>query len=231
MKIALLDDEVQETEHLAELIRKYAFDHNYDLTCDAFNDGNVLLEQGRYDLYFLDFCMDAMNGIEVAQALKEKFSHAVTICYLTNYDAAAAQIINRGIHADGFLKKPVDEVQLGQKLDQFYRLSFFKRFELKRGKRYQTYFAQDILYVEANNKQIILHLFDRTDAFPYMMREIEQLLPPGLFYRVQRSYLVNLQYVDSYDNKTVTLKSGETLPLKAKDFQKAYHQFMFLFNR
>ncbi|MBQ4208653.1 MAG: response regulator transcription factor, partial [Clostridia bacterium] len=188
------------------------------------------LQRDKFDLYFLDFCMDDMNGIDVAKALKEKYSHAVTICYLTNYDAAAAQIINQGIHADGFLKKPVDKKQLEEKLDQFYRLSFFNRLELRQGKRFQTVFAQDILYAEADNKQIKLHLFDRVEDYNYLLRDFESLLPAGLFFRVQRSYLVNLQYIDSYDAKSVTLKNGETLPLKSKEFQKAYHNFMFLVN-
>ena len=230
MRIALCDDEAHITEQLAQLIREYAFDHNYDLECECFTDGHELLERGKFDLYFLDFRMDAMNGIEVAKALKEKYSHAVTICYLTNYEAAAAQIINQGIHAEGFLKKPVDPQQLADKLDQFYRLSFFNRFELRKGKRFQTVYAQDILYAEADDKQVILHMFDCAEAYNYQMRELEKLLPAGLFFRIQRSYLVNLQYVDSYDAKSVTLKNGETLPLKARDFQKAYHNFMFLVN-
>ncbi|MBQ5969370.1 MAG: response regulator transcription factor [Clostridia bacterium] len=230
MRIALCDDEPNITEDLEQRIRAYAFKRDYEIECERFTDGRDLLERGKFDLYFLDFCMDAMNGIELAQALKEKYSHAVTICYLTNYDAAAAQIINQGIHAEGFLRKPVDDAQLEEKLDQFYRLSFFNRFELRRGKRYQTVFAQDILYVEADNKQVKLHLFDGVESYNYLLRDLEKLLPAGLFYRIQRSYLVNLQYVDSYDAKSVTLKNGETLPLKAKDFQRAYHNFMFLFN-
>ena len=231
MRIALCDDEPQITEELSKLIGQYAFSRDYDLQCDCFTDGNRLLEQGKYDLYFLDFCMDAMNGIELAKALKEKFSNAVTICYLTNYDAAAAQIINQGIHADGFLKKPVDRAQLEEKLDRFYRLSFFNRFELRQGKRFKTVYSQDVLYVEANDKQVLLHTWDGVESFNYLLREIETILPAGLFYRIQRSFLINLQYVDSYDAKSVTLKNGETLPLKAKDFQKAYHNFMFLLNR
>ena len=113
---------------------------------------------------------------------------------------------------------------------QFYRLSFFNRLELRQGKRFQTVFAQDILYAEADNKQIKLHLFDRVEDYNYLLRDFESLLPAGLFFRVQRSYLVNLQYIDSYDAKSVTLKNGETLPLKSKEFQKAYHNFMFLVN-
>ena len=231
MRVALCDDEPAITAELDGLIHSYAFARDYDIQCERFVDGHDLLEREKFDLYFLDFCMDAMDGIELAQALKEKYSHAVTICYLTNYDAAAAQIINRGIHADGFLKKPVDPELLAEKLDQFYRMSFFNRLELKQGKRFQTVYAQDILYVEADNKQVKLHLFDGVESYNYLLRDLEKLLPAGLFYRISRSYLVNLQYVDSYDAKNVTLKNGQTLPLKAKDFQRAYHNFMFLYNR
>ena len=230
MRIALCDDEPAVTEELRQLIQVYAFSHDYDIRCERFTDGHDLLEREKFDLYILDYCMDAMNGIEIAKALKEKYSHAVTVCYLTNHDAAAAQIINQGIHADGFLKMPVDPKQLEEKLDQLYRLSFFNRLELKQGKRFKTLFAQDILYVQADNKQVRVHCFDGTETFTYLLRDVEKLLPAGLFYRISRSYLVNLQYVDSYDAKSVTLKNGVTLPLKARDFQKAYHNFMFLFN-
>ena len=230
MRIALCDDEAFVTEQLSQLIARYAFERNYDMQCDRFTDGSALLEQGKYDLYFLDYRMDRMDGITLAKALKEKYRNAVTVCFLTSYDAAAAQIINQGVQADGFLKKPVDPKQLADKLDQFCRLSFFNRFELKQGKRFCTVYAQDVLYAEADDKQTRLHLFDRTEEFNYLLREIEKILPAGLFFRIHRSYLINLQYVDSYDAKSVTLRNGETLPLKAKDFQNAYHQFMFLFN-
>ncbi|MBR5411035.1 MAG: response regulator transcription factor [Clostridia bacterium] len=231
MRIAICDDEARETENLARMIEQYAFDRDVELTCDRYTDGRALLGQDKYDLYFLDYRMDGMDGIEVAKALKERFSHAVTICYLTNYDAAAAEIINQGIHADGFLKKPLDARQLADKLDQFYRLSFFHRFELKKGKRFQTVYTQDILYAEADDKQVILHMWSGNETFHYLLRDLEALLPQGLFFRVQRSYLVNLQYVDSYDAKSVRLVNGDELPLKAKDFQQAYHRYMFLLNR
>ena len=231
MRIALCDDEPRETRQLSRMIEEYALRRNYDMRCDCFEDGRDLLRQDRYDLYFLDFRMDEMDGIAVAQALKEKFGNAVTICYLTNYDAAAAQIINHGVHADGFLKKPADPDALAEKLDQFYHTSFFDRFELRRGKSYQTLYAQDILYVEASDKQVLIHTWDGAETYNYLMREIEQLLPRKLFFRIQRSFIINLQYVDSYDAKSVTMRNGETLSLKEKTFQKAYHEFMFLLNR
>ena len=231
MRIALCDDEPRETEALSRLIEDYAARRNYDVRCERFSDGRDLLRQERYDLYFLDFCMDAMDGIAVANALKEKFGNAVTICYLTNYDAAAAQIINHGVHADGFLKKPADPEALAQKLDRFYHTSFFDRFQLKKGKSFRTLYAQDILYVEASDKQVVVHTWDGAETYNYLMSEIESLLPATLFFRIQRSFIVNFQYVYAYDAKSVTMRNGDTRSLKAKDFQKAYREFMFLQNR
>ena len=231
MNIALLDDETHENENLRTMIETYAAKRNYDIHCETFTDGRELLKQNRFDLYFLDFRMEGMDGIEVAQALKEKYSHAVTICYLTNYAAAAAEIINHRIYADGFLKKPVQASLLEEKLDQFYNLSFFHRFELRRGTNYQTVYAQDILYAEADDKRVKLHLFDRVESFNYLLRDIEKILQGGgTFFRISRSFLVNMQYVDRYDAKSVTMKNGEALPLKSKNFQQAYHDYMFLLN-
>ena len=232
MRIALCDDEKKENDHLRALIEAYALKMDYDITCKAFTRGEDLLREDKFDLYFLDFIMEGMDGIRVADALKEKFNQAVTICYLTNYESAAAQIINHRIYADGFLKKPVDTALLEEKLDQFYRLSFFKRYELKRNGAYQTVYAQDILYAEADGKHVRLHLFDRCEEFNYLLYELEEVLKPGgLFFRIHRSYLVNLMHVKQYDSRTVTLKNDVTLPLKAKGFKQAYQSFVFTLNR
>ena len=80
MNIALLDDEMHENENLRAMIKVYAFERNYDIHCETFTDGRELLKRDRFDLYFLDFRMDGMDGIEVAKALKEKYNNAVTIC-------------------------------------------------------------------------------------------------------------------------------------------------------
>ena len=230
MRIAICDDEAHETVHLEQLIAAYAFKHDYDLQCERFTDGRDLLEREKFDLYFLDFYMEPMDGIAVAQSLKEKFSHAVTVCYLTSYEGAAMQIINHRIYADGFLKKPVDPVLLEEKLDQFYRMSYFKRLELRSGKRFDTVYTQDILYVEAANKQVLFHMANGTAAYHYTMGEIEAMIGDR-FFRIQRSFLINLQYVASYTAKTVTMQNGDVLSLKNKGFADAYHNYMFLLNR
>ena len=228
MRIALCDDEAHENGHLRALIEDYVLKKDYDIRVDDYTDGRELLKQPRYDLYFLDYKMDEMDGIAVAKGLKEKFNQAVTVCYLTNYDGAAEEIINNRIHADGFLKKPVDREKLYEKLDLFYRMSYFTRIELKRGAAFETVYAQEVLYAEADDKRVTLHLADRDESFNYLLGDLEKILSGcGLFYRIHRSYIVNMLHVRRYDASTVTLKNGVQLPLKARGFKEVYQNFIF----
>ena len=232
MNIAICDDEIFETEHLERLINDYALQRDYDLHCRRFTSGaELLLQEEKFDLYFLDYKMGEMNGVELAQSLKEKFHRSVTVCFLTNYEAAALEVINNRVYADGFLKKPVDPVLLYDKLEQFYRASFSGRLELKKGKGYQTVYTQDVLYIEADGKRSIFHFDDHAESYNYLLTKLESdVLHNVCFYRIHRSFIVNLQYVARYDSKHVTLIDGTILPLKTRNFRDVYRDFLFQSN-
>ena len=232
MNIAICDDEIFETEHLERLINDYALQRDYDLHCRRFTSGaELLLQEEKFDLYFLDYKMGEMNGVELAQSLKEKFHRSVTVCFLTNYEAAALEVINNRVYADSFLKKPVDPVLLYDKLEQFYRASFSGRLELKKGKGYQTVYTQDVLYIEADGKRSIFHFDDHAESYNYLLTKLEtDVLHNVCFYRIHRSFIVNLQYVARYDSKHVTLIDGTILPLKTRNFRDVYRDFLFQSN-
>ncbi|MBR3553885.1 MAG: response regulator transcription factor [Clostridia bacterium] len=228
MNIAICDDEVFETEQLSALIDTYAMRRDYDIHCKCFHTGSDLLQEEKFDLYFLDYMIGDMNGVEVALALKAKFAQAVTICYLTNFESAATEVINHQVYADGFLKKPVDPQLLYEKLDRFYRDSFSSRVILKKGNKQQTVYTQEIMYIEADGKRSLLHTADEVLDFNYLLSEMERLFAPSnSFVRVHRSYMVNLSYVSSFDAKSLTLRGGITLPLKNKNFRAIYRDYLF----
>lgn len=229
MRIALLDDEICENENLLKLITDYSMQRDYDINCKYFTKGSDLLKEDKYDLYFLDYMMDDMNGIEVAKALNVKFNNAVTICYLTSYEKAAAEVINQRIYAEGFLMKPVNKDELYEKLDGFYKISYFKRLELKKGGLYKTVYPQDIIYVEAFGKKSKVFFFDGVEEYNYLISELEaEFLPKELFCRIHRSFIINMLYVDSYDSKKIKLKNGAEIPIKIKDFRQIYRDFSFM---
>lgn len=229
MKIALCDDERKETENLSTLIERYSVKTDYDISCDCYNDANELVNAPHYDLYFLDYAMPQMNGVELALALKEKFHGAVTICYLTSYENAAVEVINNRVYADAFLQKPVDETLLFEILDKFYKDSFFERLVLKSDGVNKAVYPQNILYIEAMGRNTIFHFSDSSETFSYSITELENgYLPEAVFFKVHRSYIVNMMYVESYDRKNITMKNGDAVPLsRTKEFRDAYVKFNF----
>ena len=228
MRIALCDDEREVLTGLHDLIENYALKRDYDIRIECFESGEKLLEKDRFDLYFLDFLMDEMDGLAVAKALNEKFGGAVTICYLTSYEDAAVQIINGQVYADGFLKKPLVPAELYEKIDRFYKTSYWGRLDLRKGRAHCTVYARDIYYVEASGKSSVVHFAEGEDVFTHMVAELETLLAPSrLFFRVHRSFIVNMMYVSAYDAREITLTNGAKIPLKSKSFAAAYKDFMF----
>ena len=232
MRIALCDDERRECEHIAGMIRAYAAERNYEITTQTFVSGEALLREGKFDLYFLDYMMEEMDGISLAHNLKKQFNNAVTICFLTGYDNIAERIINERVYADGFLRKPVDARQLYEKLDQFYKMSFFNRLQLKRDGSYETIYPQDILFAQAVDKKTLIYFYDRCEEYPIQLSELEKnYLSPNLFFRTHRSYIVNMMHIARYDKKVIEMKSGDRVELsRFKPFQEAYRSFNFNLN-
>ncbi|MCQ2461966.1 MAG: LytTR family DNA-binding domain-containing protein [Clostridia bacterium] len=228
MKAALCDDEPGMYEELGKLLEKYSFDRNRDITLDYYDKPETMLESEKYDLYFLDYIMPSMNGADAAAQLRTKYNNAVTICFLTTYEKAAVDVINRNINAEAFMMKPVDEQELYRVLDRFFSRSMFNRLILKCDNITRIVYPQDILYVEAARKSTVFHFFNATESFPYPFGEIEnEHLPENIFCRVHRSYIVNLMHIESFKKNSVTMKNGEIIPMRN---EKSFHEALSNFN-
>ena len=111
-------------------------------------------------------------------------------------------------------------------------MSFFNRLQLKRDGSYDTVYTQDIFFVRAEDKKSLIFFYDRCEEYPILLTELEKkYLPPELFCRVHRSYLVNMMHIASYDRKTIVMKSGDKVDVsRFKQFQEAYRRFNFKFD-
>ena len=88
MNIALCDDEGFENDNLYSIINEYAVKKDYDIRCTKFTSPKELLQREKFDLYFLDYIMNEMNGVELAKELKKKFKGTV---YKRRISMTAAQ--------------------------------------------------------------------------------------------------------------------------------------------
>lgn len=119
LKAAVCDDEKVFHKEFSTAIRKYTEIRNIEIYPDFYENGESLLHSEKeYDIIFLDYQMEGINGIETAEKLREANTHSVII-FISAYPAAALDAYE--VKTFRFLVKPIDEPKLFKALDDYIK--------------------------------------------------------------------------------------------------------------
>jgi DNA-binding LytR/AlgR family response regulator len=80
---------------------------------------------------------------------------------------------------------------------------------VKSDPRYFKVNLKDILFVEGLKDYVIIQLEDKRIITRMSLKNIQDLLPQNVFLRINRSFIINREQVDSFDNNDVFIKSYE----------------------
>ena len=230
-KIALCDDERDECEKLQRHIRDFSEKYDYDIRCECFGSGEALLEtECDFDLFFVDFQMGGINGLELTKRLKIEKGVEAEVIFLTAYSSFVACEAYE-VDAYRVLSKPVNKVKLYEALNSIFEPIYdLTPIKLKIDGIFNWILPRDIAYVEAAEKHCILRIKNEDVEVSKQLKEFDRELSKKLFFRVSKSYIVNFKYVKGYNSKTVVMKNGFEIPVGKdyyKDFQEAYDRFVF----
>ena len=112
LKIAIVDDDAQDTDRLATFLAEWSEEHHLDFSVTVFHKSSDFLkafETARYSLVFMDIYMGPPSGIDTALKLREKDSHTVLI-FLTSSLEHMPDAFR--CHAFDYLVKPFDLEQM-----------------------------------------------------------------------------------------------------------------------
>lgn len=234
MKIAICDDEKQFIHILCPLLEKWAKEHNISLMLYSFTDGDELIDAHKnecMDLIILDIIMPLLNGIDAARELREN-DPDVPIIFLTSSKEFALDSYE--VKAFSYLIKPVDAEKLYDILGDFLKIHNCPRrsFTAQTADGYHRIDLDDVDYLEAQNKKVLVHLSDgRTiDICELFSRCAEIFTPENGFYRCHRSYIVNLKNVQAFSKTAVTTCHSATIPISRNRyaaFKDSYFDLMF----
>lgn len=221
MKIAICDDEKVFVEKLNEYLWQEP-----DCTVDCFLSPLKLLKKYEagvfYDVIFLDIMMKPMNGIELAQKLRS-YDKRTAIIFLTAYAEYAPA--GYEVRAFRYLLKPISKESVSQVMQELYKsLSEYQKILIKTPECEFLLHLDDILFLEANNKDCTIHCRKDNLMLRKGLVELEAQFPATSFFRIHRKYLVNLAHVREFDETHLTLDNGLTLPIsrrKSIDFRCA----------
>lgn len=216
-KVLIVDDEEKARQNIANVLKLHK---DFVIIGEAGNceDAyNVILSE-KPDIVFLDIKMPVADGFLLLDKLvKIGIIHELSVVFLTAYDEYALKAIKYG--AMDYLLKPVDPVELKETLDRFKARKMhltddglqklYEMMNLNNKVKFTTqsgfvYLAvRDIIYVQADGSYS--KIFESDSKFHHVSRnlkEIEKQLVSATFIRVHKSYLVNKEYITSYDKKS-----------------------------
>ena len=226
MNIAVADDDKSIREHICGLIKK----HDPKCNLYSFAAGNELLASGnKFDIVFLDIKMNGINGINTAKLLRER-QEDVVLVFVTGIKEYVFEALE--LYAFQYLLKPVDEKKLIEVLSRAER-------EVDKNKERHRLFIKtknitldqsDILYIESRGKKLEIHTVGLRESIEIYgtLENIQSKLGEN-FYRCHRSYIVNMMYIEEYDNESITLVYGDKVYLTKKkygEFVKAYMWYL-----
>jgi len=191
--------------------------------CHTAMEALAVLNQQAVDLMFLDIEMPDLTGIEFLKAL-EKPPHTIfTTAYseyaLVGYELNVVDYLLKPVRFDRFFKAVSKALDLLQekapqaaapqaeeaKADYLFVKSDYKAVKV---------LYRDILYVESMQKYVRFHLKDKKPVVSLMsIGALIELLPASQFFRCQKSFIINLDEIESIDGNQVVLFSGNKVPV------------------
>lgn len=234
MTAIIIDDEKKGREILMKLLQNYCTGIEVVALAANADEGYELIQQHNPDVVFLDIEMPNSNGFDLLDRFEEVNFQVI---FTTAFDTYAIKAIKH--HALDYLMKPIDIDELQDAVEKVRKNLPSKMPAM----RYSELIAQrkpepvsrlglsikdGIVYVQISE---ILRIesdggystFHTQNGQKYLvsknLKEYEDLLPEGQFFRIHKSHLINIQKVKKYlrtDGYYVEMEDGAVVELSRR---------------
>ena len=220
-RFAVCDDDETYAQYIGQLAAQWARQTGAQVEMERFPSAEAFLfryeERSDFDVLLLDIEMAGMDGVELARTVRQTNDDA-QIVFITGY----ADYIAEGyeVSALHYLTKPVNEEKLFQVLTRavgrLARNEPALTLELP-GETVRLPLGR-IRYLEVAHNYVTVHV-GRDYTVKRSLGELEKELD-SRFYRVGRSYILNLAFVQRVTRTEAELTSGEKIPLPRGQYEK-----------
>lgn len=231
MKVLICDDKEEDANALAALlsslhIENIAFtnsSHAFDYMCSG----------AKIDVCFLDIVMPEMDGIELAEKLRQN-NFAGKIVFLTESNDFAHESYKVKAF-DYMIKPPTLENITGvlKSLEELSKDNDTEGLVVKTQGSSRVIPFRDISHIEVIDHAVFIKLSDRSliKELTTFSEMAERLLQDPRFVRCHRSYIVNVNEVALASKKEVIMKNGAKIPISRGYSQVKDEMLKWLFRK
>ncbi len=213
MKCLVVDDEPIAREGIMDFIAKLDF---LEITgeCSSAIEASGFLKTHTVDLMFLDIQMPHLSGMEFLESLENAPLTILTTAY------SEYALDGYRLHVVDYLMKPITFQRFFQAVSKA-RETFNLRnssdelnadMYVRQGDSFLKITWTDILYIESMQNYLKLHFRDKILTIHQTMTSIEDMLPKEAFFRIHKSYLVNISHIELINGGRIFI-NGKELPI------------------
>jgi len=221
----IVDDEELSRNYITDLLLEFWPEARIAGSVGNTDQARKFLMEDDIDVVFLDIKMPGENGIEFLNSLKDR-NHFKTV-FITAYNNFTIPAIKAA--AFDYLLKPIDRIEFQHTLTRI-RKDFNnpvinlsnqaatasaqdQKLTVHHSNGFKVISLGDIVYLQASNNYTNIRLINgETVVVSKPLKEFQVKLDNGFFFRIHKSYIININYVDQYtseDGGQVMMKTGE----------------------
>ena len=212
-KTLIVDDERLAREEMKNVLKDFV---EIEVIGEAQNGEEALrlIDELNPDLIFLDINMPGMNGFELLKSL----DFIPNVIFVTAYDEYAIKAFE--VNALDYLLKPIDPDRLAEAISKLKKKSdneFESELSLKTDRQSRLLSKHDQVFIKDGEKCFFVKLADvrmlESDGNyvkvhfeknrPLILRSLnsfEERLDPENFFRANRKFIVNIEWIQSVEN-------------------------------
>jgi two-component system response regulator LytT len=226
IKILIVEDEAIVAKDISVCLEKIGYE-----VLASFSKGEkalTFLEENTPDLVLMDIMLAGnISGIDASARIKKDYD--IPVVFLTAY--ADEKTIERAKITEpyGYVIKPFKEIDLRTSIEMaLYKFkkekekfagvesSSFKNSPIsseyiyvKSNSKLVKVQNSNIIFVEALKDYVIIHTEKERFTIHSTMKDIEKKLPEKIFMRVHRSFILNLNKINSIDSSIVIIENSD----------------------
>jgi DNA-binding LytR/AlgR family response regulator len=229
LRCLIIDDEPLAHDviltHLEDIPFLQVIGHCYRAT-DAYD----FLSKNEVDVLLLDIRMPKLNGIDFIKTLKQKPIIIITSAFeeyaLESFDLDICDYLLKPFRFDRMLKAANRALEMHQVKNQIKHLhSDTNQIAIKADKRHIIIKLEEIYYLESLGNYV--KVWKESDFLLTLrtLMSFEDQLPPTLFIRAHKSYIVHKKFVHYLEGNMIILKNGTQVPI-GKNYKQIVNSFL-----
>ncbi|WP_240794285.1 LytTR family DNA-binding domain-containing protein [Bacillus sp. BHET2] len=201
MKVAIIDDEPYSREEMKHLLSGYSWVEVVGEASSA-EKGLELILTSEPDVLFLDIEMPGMSGVDLAEAL-QKMKRKPEVVFATAYPDYALKAFR--VEAVDYLLKPFEEGQLAQTMERLKNVlkvedkvqsSSIGKLAVQDEDKIVFISPKEIQYIYREERETFICTEKKKYTCRLPIKDLETKLSTYPFFRVHKSYLVQLPFVE-----------------------------------